>query len=377
MIVEVRPADTRRERRAFLEFPWRVYRGDPLWTPPLLPQLVERLEPVRNPVIAEGLCEVFVAWRGNEPVGTIVAAEDTTRNGDWAEDNAMFGFFECIEDYDVAAALLDAAVGWARERGRSRIWGPWRLDYEDAHGLLVKGWDRPAVVMCAHNPPYYPALVERYGFLKGRRDSLAFAFDRLPGGGDPIPEKLHRVAELVKRRGRVSVRRANFDDWDNELEMAVDILQRGLAVLDERGFWPLERFRTHAETLRPLLDPDFVLFGEIDGKPVGWVMGLPDLNQAICAANGLRHPWDYPRLWLALRRQPDCISMKSIAVDPDYWNRGIDALMVYEFARKAIAKGYKWADLSLTGEDNPMTPRLSTNLGAKEYKRYRIYALDI
>ena len=375
--IEVRPVRTRRERRIFMEFPWRIYKGDPLWTPPLIPQLKERFDPTKNPVIKDGFVEAFIAWRGNEPVGTIAAAEDTTRNAEWNEDRAMFGFFECINDGDVAAALFDAAIAWARGRGRSSLWGPWRLDYEDSHGLLVRGWELPQVIMLAHNPPYYESLIERCGLRQARRDSLAFALQRPPGGGDPMPPKLERVAQKVLARGRVGIRYASFDKWDHELEIAIDIMERGLSVLDERGFWSLERLRTHAESLRSLLDPDFIIFGTVEGKEVGWVVGMPDLNQAIRAANGLRRPWDYLTMMRAMRRRPDCISMKGIAVAPEYWNRGIDSIMVYQFARNAINKGYTWCDLSQTGEDNPMTPRLSGNLGAVEYKRFRIYEIAV
>lgn len=377
MRVDVRPVRTRREWRVFMEFPWKIYKNDPLWTPPLIPQLKERFDPARNPVIKDGFVETFIAWREGKPVGTIAAAEDVTRNAEWSEDYAMFGFFECIDDVDVASGLFDAAIAWGRERGRSSLWGPWRLDYEDSHGLLVKGWERPQVIMLAHNPPYYEALIEGCGLRQARRDGLAFAMERPTDGRNPMPEKLERVAKKVLARGRVSLRRANLDDWDNELEIAISIMDRGLAVLDERGFWSLERLRTHAESLRSLLDPDFIIFGMVEGKEVGWVVGMPDLNQAIRAANGLRRPWDYLKMMRAMRRQPDCISMKGIAVDPDYWNRGIDSIMMYQFARNVIDKGYKWADLSQTGEDNPMTPRLSGNLGAVEYKRFRVYEIAL
>jgi len=376
--VEIRPVQSRRERRIFLTFPWQHYRHDPLWVPPLLPQRARRLDPAYNPVIAGGAVQPFIAWRGGQPVGTIVLAIDKTRNRLWGEDNAIFGYFDCVEDYSVAEALFDTAVAWTRQHGKSRLWGPWMLDYEDSHGFLIKGWDRPPVVMCGHNPPYYAEFAERYGFRKARRDSLAFAYDAPPDRSQIMPPKLQRVVEKLRERSRVVVRRADFSRWDEELALALDVLNRGLAVLGEtRGFWDLDRMAAHARDLRPVLDPDFVLIAEVDGKAVGWVMGLPDLNQAIKAANGLRYPWNVAQFWLALRRRPDAVSMKSIAVDPQYWNRGIDALLVYHFAVAGIEKGYRWGDLSLTGEDNPMTPRLATRLGAVEYKRYRIYALDV
>jgi GNAT superfamily N-acetyltransferase len=375
--IEVRPVTSRRERQIFLTFPWRIYKNDPLWVPPLLPQRASRLDPAKNPVISGGAVQPFIAWRGDEPVGTIVGAVDAERNATWGENNAIFGLFECIEDYSVAEALFDTVVAWARQQGKPRLWGPWPLDYEDSHGFLVKGWDRRPVVMCAHNPPYYPEFAEQYGMKKARRDSLAFAYDTATHDpAEAMPEKLQRVAEKVRQRGRITIRPADFDRWDEEIEVALDVLNRGLAVLGEtRGFWSAARLSALGKALRPVLDPELILFAEVDGKTVGWVMGLPDLNEAIAAANGLRYPWNAVQFWLALRRRPAGVSMKSIAVDPDYWNRGIDALLIYDFSRNALEKGFKWGDFSLTGEDNPMTPRIVTHLGGHEYKRYRIYDL--
>ncbi|GAB4476713.1 MAG: hypothetical protein Kow00124_19090 [Anaerolineae bacterium] len=378
MSIDVRPVTSRREKRLLLTFPWRIYRDDPLWVPPLLPRLADRLNPARNPVIAGGKVEAFIAWRGSEPVGTVVVGIDEERNRTWDEDNALFGFFECIEDYAAAEALFNTAVAWARRQGKSRLWGPWMLDYEDSHGFLIAGWDRKPAVMCAHTRPYYAAFAEQYGMVKARRDSVAFLAEVPEDGSDPIPEKLRRVVGKLAERSHVTVRRADFSRWDEELKLAVDVLNRGLAVLgDTRGFWNLDRMAAHAQALRPVLDPALVLIAEVEGYPVGWVMGMPDLNEAIAAADGMRYFWRAPWLWLAMKRRPSGASFKSIAVDPEYWNRGIDALLIHTLATNVLARGYTRLDMSLTGEDNPMTPRLATRLGAREYKRYRIYALDL
>jgi len=378
MGINVRPVASRRELRLFLKFPWRIYQDDPLWVPPLLPQRARRLDPASNPVIAGGRVQPFVAWKGTEPVGTVVVAVDEERNAAWGEDNAIFGMFECVEDYAVAEALFDTAVRWAREQGTGYLWGPWPLDYEDSHGFLISGWEYKPAVMCGHNPPYYPQFVEHYGMTKARRDSLAFYAEAPENGIAGLPEKLTRVVEKLRAHTRVHIRTVDLARFDEELRMAVDVLNRGLAVLgDTRGFWNVERMAAHARSLRPVLDPGLIVIAEVDGYPVGWVMGLPDLNEAIAAANGLREAWRWPQFLLAMRRQPSGASMKSIAVDPQYWNRGVDALLMYQFAVNVIERGYQWLDMSLTGEDNPMTPRLATRLGAREYKRYRIYQVAV
>jgi hypothetical protein len=375
MAITIRPAQSRRDRRLFHTFPWTIYRDDPLWVPPLLGQRRDRFDPAKNPFIANSVAEPFIAWQDGQPAGTIVMAIDRTRNERWQEDNAVFGYFECTEGYHVAEALFDHAIQWTRTQGKSRLWGPWNLDYEDCHGFLVKGWERPPVIMNGHTPPYYHVYAERYGFQKARRDSLAFCYD-IPDE-NPFPEKLERVVRKLIERTPIVIRQADFSRWDEELALAVDVLNRGLAVLgDTRGFWDLDRMAAHARALRPVLDPAFVLLAEIEGQAVGWVMGLPDLNEAIKTASGLRHPWLWPAFWLALRRRPKAVCMKSAAVDPAYWNRGVDALLFYQFGLNALERGYEWVDFSLTGEDNPMTPRLAGNLGMSEYKRYRIYALS-
>jgi GNAT superfamily N-acetyltransferase len=129
--------------------------------------------------------------------------------------------------------------------------------------------------------------------------------------------------------------------------------------------------------MRPIMDPDLVIFGLVDGEPVGWVLALPNLNEALQKADGLRHPWDYARLWWHTRRRPDCLCLKSIAVDPEHWGRGVDAVMLDALARQAMARGYTWMDLSLTSDDNPMTPRLAERMGAQIYRRYRVYRLPL
>jgi GNAT superfamily N-acetyltransferase len=376
--IEVRRVSNAAERRTFLTFPWRIYRDDPVWVPPLLPERKRRIDPKRGPFFEHGEADFFVAWRGREPVGTICAACDRARNAFRGVQEALFGFFECIEDYDAAAVLFDTAAGWARERGLECLYGPFHLDYEDGYGILLEGHDTPQVLLCGHTPPYYREFVERYGFVPGREgDNIAFRVDVPTTAEDPRMQRLARVARIAERRGHVSARAARMEDWDAEIEHAVRILNKGLAVLPDFAPWDRDTLAAHAAAMRPIMDPDLVIFGLVDGEPVGWVLALPNPNEAIQKAHGLRHPWDYARLLLASRRRPECLCLKSIAVDPDHWGRGVDAVMNCALAEQAMHKGYRWMDLSLTGSDNPMTPRMAERMGARIYRRYRVYRMAI
>ena len=374
MLLEIRPVSTRREHRLFLTFPWRVFRGDRMWVPPVISQMEERLDPQRGAWFTHGIAECFIAWRGKTPVGTICCAEDKALNPKISHHDAVFGFNHYIPDYAVAAALWDHAAAWARTHGLDALFGPFDLDYEDSYGILIEGYDRPPTLLCGHTPPYYREFVERYGFEPAREQNVAL---EVPASEFSSPEgsmaKLHRVAEIVRKRGRVSVRSGNLDDWDNEIGRVLEVLNESLKVLPDFMPWERASLEALAKEMRPFIDPDLMLFGEMDGKCVGFLLAMPNLNEALIHANGLRYPWDALRAWWALRKQPQCLCLKSIAVLPDYWGHGVDALMLYEMGARAVAKGYTWGDLSITGADNPMTVRLGSRLGARIYKRWQAY----
>jgi GNAT superfamily N-acetyltransferase len=131
------------------------------------------------------------------------------------------------------------------------------------------------------------------------------------------------------------------------------------------------------QPFRNVVDPDLVLFAEVDGEAVGWFPGIPNLNEAFINVDGLRHPWNYAQLWWRMRRQPRCLAVKSVLVPPEYWGSGVAVALFAELALRARAKGYQWLDLSITSEDNPNTPMLAKRLGAEVYKRYRVYRLTL
>ena len=181
--VQVRRVTTRKERQVFIRFPWRVYRGDPQWVPPLLRQRDRQLDPARGTFFTYGQADLFIAWRGDEVVGTIVAWINHRYNKHRGQKAAGFGFFEVLDDYLAAEALLNAACDWARQRGMEVIRGPYYFSMDDSPGVLIKGFDQPQVMMNGHTPPYYAGLIERFGFHK-YRDAYAYRAEAAPYEGD-------------------------------------------------------------------------------------------------------------------------------------------------------------------------------------------------
>ncbi len=371
--VRVAPARTWIDRRKFLTFPWRVYAGDPLWVPPLLP---ERSRILR----ARGGLQAFLALRGGRVVGTIAVTED--RAADAAAGpasgsqqagarEARFGWFECLPDPEAAGSLLDRAAAWARERGLERLAGPYNLDAEDSHGVLIEGRDRPPALLCGHSPPYYAEYLEHFGFTPLYGDGLAFEvrLDR----ESPALEKCARLAERIRRRGWITLRTPDLRAWEAEVDVVLELLNRSLAHLPGHRPWRRETVEGLLRPFRKIADPELILFAQVEGRTVGWFPGLPNLNEAAIRLNGLRYPWDLLRLPCASWVKPRCLAVKSVLVLPEYWGSGAALLLFDEMARRARARGYEWIDLSVTSTDNPYTPYLAERFGAQVYKRYRVY----
>jgi GNAT superfamily N-acetyltransferase len=364
---------TARERRIFLTFPWQIYRNDPLWVPPLLPERAKTIDPKRGTFFRRGTADFYLAWLHGRAVGSVCASEDPPTNAIRGTQECIFGFFEYIRDYAVFEALLEQVITWARQRGLTSLRGPFSLDYEDSYGVLIEGRDRPPALMCGHTPPYYQEFMERYGFEPARGDNLAYAaYPDLPG-----QKKLAAVAAKLRRRGRITVRGADFYHWREEIDRIHRLLEICLAHLPDYGGWQRDSLETMVRPFRRIADPEMILFAEVAGETVGWLPGIPNLNEVFIRINGLRRPWDYVTLWQGMRRSTDSLTVKSILVLPEYWNTGVAIVLLDEMMQRALARGYKWADLSLTSDDNPNTPLLAQHLGAQVYKRYRVYRMSI
>jgi GNAT superfamily N-acetyltransferase len=373
--IQVKPVRSARERRLFLTLPWRIYKGDPLWVPPLLPERAKSIDPKRGLFFKDSYAELFIAWQNGRPAGSIACAEDrnTTRARGFSE--CMIGFFECVDDYAVAEALFERATDWAGEHKLADLYGTYNLDREDSRGILIEGRERPPTSYCGHNPPYYQGFFERYGFQKSNEDGLAYAIDL--NLNTPEVRHLLRLAERIRQRKNIRVRSGNLKEIDKEIDNIVELQNRGLAHFPD--FTPYTRNDIEAMILPVLdiVDPDLILFAEVEGKVVGCFPGVPNMNEVLIHLNGLRHPWDYLRLLKYARVKPKCLAIKSVAVVPEYWDMGVGVLLFDEMARRATAKGYQWADLSLTGEENQDTFPLARRMGAKIYKRYRFYRKEL
>jgi GNAT superfamily N-acetyltransferase len=369
--LRIERVQTPSEKQRFLTFPWKIYRDDPLWVPPLLPERRNQIDPEHSPFLKRGEADFFLAYQGDQLVGTICAAEDPPTNRNRGTQECVFGFFEYIEDYEVFQALVETAKDWGRKRGLTKLYGPWNLDYEDSYGVLVEGRDAPPAIMCGHTPPYYSDFMDRYGFQPARAQNVAL---RIMLEETSRVRRLSRLAERVRSKGKIKVREADFNRWSEEVDTVHMLLGKALAHLSDSIGWHRESLEATLAPFKTIADPALILFAEVGGETVGFLPGIPNLNEIFIDVNGLRYPWNYLQLlWLMKFRKPDCLSAKSVLVLPEYWNTGVIVLLMDELGSRAMARGYSWIDMSITSADNPTSVLTAEKIGAEIYKRWQVY----
>ena len=363
------------QRRRYATFPWQIYKDDPLWVPPLIPDRMKQLNPRKGSFYNHGEADFFIAYKDGKPAGTIMAAVDHSSNTSRKLSDGMFGFFECIDDQDVADKLFKTAEAWMRDRQLTRMVGPLHQDYDSAYGILIEGRDRPPAINCGHTPPYYEKLVVNHGFEPSRPDNIAFEADITEDTREL--RLLHKLAEKAAARGTAVIRQARLDEWDKEADRIHVLLNKALAHLVDFVGWDRDALDDSLEPFRKYADPYQILFADVGDQTVGFFPGIPNLNEVLHKVNGLRYPWDLLKMLKHSRVQPACIAVKSVLVLPEYWGTGVSLMLFSELAKRAKEKGYTWVDLSLTSADNPKTPMLAERMGGKIYKRYRVYQIPL
>ena len=369
-MVRVRPVRSRRDRHAFIELPYRLYRHEPLWVPPLRRDVAEMLDPRRHPFHRHSEVELFLAESGGRVAGRIAAIHNRRHVEFHGERAGFFGFFELERDPEIAAALVEAASAWVRERGLELLRGPASFSTNEEAGLLVDGFDRPPVLMMPWNPAWYADLLEGVGFRKVK-DLLAYW-----RGHARVPDRLVRAAEMLGRRHKVRIRPMNRRRfWDE-----VASIRRIYNAAWERnwGFVPMtdEEFTHLAKQMKPVVDPDLVAFAEVDGELAGFALGIPDLNQALRHANGRLFPIGWLKILLH-SRGIDTFRVLTLGVLEPYRRTGAAEMMYLYLLRTGPPKGLTKGEFSWILEDNVLMRTAMEKFDAHVYKTYRLYDLPL
>ena len=368
--LRIAPVASRTDLRRFVALPWRLYEGDPCWVPPLRKQVLE-LVGTEHPFYLDGAAEreMFLAWRGQRTVGRIVAIVNRAANAYHGDHAGFFGFFECEDDQEAAAALVAAARTWVGSRGCDSLTGPVNPSTNYDCGLLVEGFDTPPTVMMTYNPRRYAELLEGAGLVKAK-DLHAYASPVHPGS----LERLARLAEKARRREpALETRSVDLGSFDREVQIIREIYNR--AWEKNWGFVPVSEaeFDWLARDLKPLVDPELLRIAFVDGEPAGFLLALPDVNPALAVLNGsMANPLRILRAWLIGRRRVG-LRVITMGVKEKFRLRGIEGIMFYEGLRAALERGYRWSEYSWILEDNELAKRTVRVMDAKLTKVYRVY----
>ena len=365
--VQIIPVANKKEKMEFIKFPWKVYKNDPYWVPPLILDMKNMMDRNKCPFFEHSEADFFIARKNGETVGRIAAILNNRHNQVHKDNIGFFGFFEAINDVDVTRSLLNAAADWCREKNLDSIRGPMNYSQNETCGLLIDSFDSSPVIMMTYNPPYYIDLFEQCG-LRKVMDLYAYYLS----AEKELPERLVRVAERIKKRAGVTIRPINLKNFWSEVERVKKVYNAAWAP--NWGFVPLtdNEIKHLAKELKPAIDPDIVFMAEDNGEPIGFSLALPDFNIAIKKANGRLFPIGLLKI-LWNKRKIDGVRVIIMGVIPEYQKRGIDSVFYWETYRRGVKKGYKWGEFSWILENNTMMNRAAQMMGAHVYKTYRVY----
>lgn len=368
--VDVRAIRLPEDAPAFIKAWWPIYENDPHWVPPIIAERKAFLDPGQNPYFAYGRVQCFLATRDGDPVGTIAATIDANlQTSD--PGMGMFGFFEFVDDVEVAQALFSAACDWLAQNGMTKVRGPFNLTTNHEFGLLVDGFDTDPAIANPHNSAYFPAIYDALG-LRGVMDWYAYWIDK-----QPLPERIKRVGErFMERHPEVSLRKLDMSRYDEEVELFFEVYTD--AWESNWGHIPLsqEEFRFAAANMKQVLNPDLCWFAFVDGEVAGAAVTLPDANQVAKKMNGRIFPFGWWH-FLTGRRKIDAIRVFVLGVRHKFQRLPLGAPLYINTWEEGLKLPIRGAEASLVLDNNTRMRGALEKLGGRIYKTYRTYEYDL
>ncbi|MBM4145401.1 MAG: N-acetyltransferase [Nitrospira sp.] len=364
-MTEVIEVKSSKDLNDFIQLPFPLYSKNPFYVPPLIREM-QKLFSDRNPFFLHATAEYFLAKRDGKTVGRITAIINRRHIEYHKEKAGFFGFFETVNDQEIASALLGKVSEKLTEQGMEIMRGPMNFSTNEECGSLIEGFDSSPMLMMPYNPSYYNELMEAYG-MKKAKDLYAYIID----APEELPDKIHRVADIATRSG-ISVRPVDKKNFIRDIRIFQQVYNSAWAK--NWGFIPLTDEETVflGNNLKPVVVPEMTVVAEKDGEPVGFMGLLPDFNFVLKHMKGKMNPISIIKAIYYSKRIKD-LRMMLLGIKSEYRNRGVDALLFREGFKGVKKGGYRRVDFSWILEDNISTQRLVEMIGGRLYKKYRIY----
>lgn len=370
--MHIRPVATKKDLTAFIDLPYRLYRDDPIWVPPLRSEQRGQFDPRHNPLLDHCEWQLFLLEQDGLVTGRIAAFIDLLAVDFWMERIGLFGYFECPPDPQAADLLLSAACNWLQQKKCTSMRGPWSFVSQE-WGLVVEGFEPSPVVMAPYNPPYYELLLTGFGLAKVK-DLLCWYINA--ADGYKVPARILHLTDKIQKRYNITIRELNMKRYDEEVNIIIELANS--TIIDNWGYSPV----THAEVeamardMKQVIQPKGVLIAEDSaGKPIGFAIALPDVNELLRGLKGRMFPFGFIKLLTGLPRLQR-YRMFALGVTPEYQGKAIDSLL-YRALHDRIYTAGMWMEINYVLEDNwPMVNAIK-KLGATPLRRYRIYEMGI
>lgn len=377
-LIEV-PLSERKLVERFIRVPWfvnRIHAPSEHWVPPLLMDRRDYLTPKTNPFFDHASGGFWIARKDGQDLGRIAAIRDEDYIKFHGEETGYYGMFECIDDPALAQALIAKADEWLAKHGCTKAIGPLELSTNYMAGALVEGFDRDPGINMPYNPPYYDRLLSDCGLTKAK-DLYYWCLDAT----EPPPERITRIAERIKKKAALNVRKMEMSKWDREVGICLDIYNE--AWENNWGFVPVseKEFRHIAKDLKMVIKDDLGVVAEVNGEPVAFVLSIQDVNPSMKKIDGKLFPTGIFRLLWDLVIQPK----KNITggrlilmgIREKYRGWGIDTVMMLECLKAAKRHGLHRGEIGWTLEDNFKVNRAIEHMGGERVATHRVYEKDV
>ena len=370
--MKIIPVHTKKDLNDFINLPFEKYRSDPMWVPPLKSELRNQFNPAKNPFLDHCEFTLFLLKDNRRVIGRIVAFIDTLANEYWGKPIGLFGYYECPPDGGSSKLLLNAAREWLHKKGMIIMRGPWSFVSQE-WGAVVEGFKPQPVIMAPYNPPYYIDQYDAYG-LKKAKDLLVYVIDAQDGY--QIPERILKLTDRVAQKFDIRVRPLNMKDYDRDVESFIKLSNESLK--DNWGYAPVTNAeaKAMAHDLKSILHEKAVIFAEDkDGKPIGFGIALPDVNQILKRINGRLFPFGWLKFLHGLPKLTH-YRMFALGVIPEYHGKAVDSLIYRALYESCFSPNVRM-EINYVLENNAPMNNAIIKLGAKPLRRYRIFDINI
>lgn len=363
----------RRQLKAFITFPEKLYKDSENWVPALYADEFETLDKKKNAAFEFCDADYFLAYRGSEPVGRVAAIINRKANELWKQNAVRFGWLDFIEDEEVLRALIDEVAAWGKARGCTEMKGPWGFTDMDKEGLLVEGYEHLSPFTCLYNFPYYDELLKKIGFTKDVdwTQKICYIDKELP--------PMFQFADMIEQRYGIHAVQAK------SMKELADRYGMDLFHMYNETFAPLFQFtpltdrqiKAYLASYIPILDKDFVcLIVDGDDRPVAFAICVPTISKAIKKSNGRLFPFGLFRILHALRHN-DTLEALLIGVLPEYQGKGASVLLFKYIHENAVKFGIKKMILNPQLEENFKVQSLFEQYRTEPFMRRRAYRKSI